>query len=719
MKKIAVILVASLLLMLAATASSPGRDRRTGGRRVIVIVANGISTGDIMINGAPNIKKSLRSRAAIGLMNARAAKSAANASGSYLSIGAGARANAGRFGNLAVDRGETLLFQGIPQKLPLLRAGGRVVSPSYPEMSRLATKLSYQAAPGTLGDLLRLGGIKRSVFGNADTLGVYHREINLIAMDKKGSTDFGNVAGPINTPAQALTAVDAGLKNSQFLVLEYAPTSRVDFRRDFLSDDAVASQRRQLLLQVDRLFGKLLARYADNRTMIILITPSPPIELAKSGALQTPLVVAGPGFKGLLTSTGTRWPGLVTNSDIAPTILNFFGLSVPTYLPGRTLTSEPSADPPAIIDHIAQKALVNNGARSILLSSYITVAVAAIIAVVLVLLFWPPAARIVYLQPLLLGLMFMPVVMLISSSAVYPTPWLPIILIPAATLICALVTWLLWRDQPLLALVVPSLLTTLIILVQLPFGSILERDSVMGMSSIIGARFYGIGNEYTGVLLGSAVICLTVWLTLRPRSRNYAAAAAAILFIVITLIVGWPTLGANVGGALAAVTTGIVATFLFRDTRLAAKHLFYVAIGMVAVLAVILITDYLEPSSSHTARAATLVGGGGMSQALMIITRKLSTNFMLITRSSWTKIIVAAVAAVATLQLGARQIYDHVYESYGLMPAGFKTIALGAVAALIFNDSGVVMAALMLIYAICGWLYLMIFSTRSSASPKP
>jgi len=718
MKKIAVILVASLLLMLAATASSPGRDRQTGRRRVIVIIANGISTGDLVIDGAPNIKKSLRSRAAVGLMNARAAKSAANASGSYLSIGAGARANAGRFGHLAVDRGETVRFQGILQKLPL-RGGGLVFSPGYPEMARLAAKLSYQATPGTLGDLLRLGGIKRSVFGNADTLGAYHREINLIAMDKKGATDFGNVAKPVDTPAQALSTIEQGLKKSQFVVLEYAPTSRVDSLRDFLSDKAVAYQRRQRLLEIDRIFGKLLVKSADNRTMIILITPSPPIELAKSGALQTPLVVAGPGFRGLLDSAGTRWPGLVTNGDIAPTILDFFGLSVPAYLPGRILASEPSPDPLAAIDYIAQKSLVNNGARSILLSSYITVAIGAIIAVVILLLFWPLAARIVYLQPLLLGLMFMPLVMLISNSVAYPTPWLPITLIPAAALICALVTWLLWRDQPLLALAAPCFLTTLVIPVQLPFGSILERNSVMGMSSIIGARFYGIGNEYTGVFLGSAVICLTVWLTLRPQGRNHAAAAAATLFIIITLIVGWPTLGANVGGALAAVTTGIVATFLFRDTRLAAKHLFYVAIGMVAVIAVILVTDYLGSSSSHTARAATLVGGGGMSQALMIITRKLSTNFMLITHSSWTKIIVAAVAAVGALQLGARQIYDYVYENYKLMLVGFKTIALGAIAALIFNDSGVVMAALMLIYAICGWLYLMLFSAQSSASPKP
>ncbi|HEB13247.1 MAG TPA: hypothetical protein ENI11_06185, partial [Actinobacteria bacterium] len=194
--------------------------------RVIMIIVNGISVDDLVTNNLPNIKKNLGKNTAIGLMNTRSAKGTAASASSYLTIGAGARAKAGKFGDLAVDKDEKIQFHGIPQAFPV--AGrSRVASPSYPEMSRLNEKLSYTVIPGTLGELLRKAGIKRAVFGNADALGKYHREINLITMDAVGSTDYGSVARAINTPDQAIDAIREGLYDSQFVALEYGATAKV------------------------------------------------------------------------------------------------------------------------------------------------------------------------------------------------------------------------------------------------------------------------------------------------------------------------------------------------------------------------------------------------------------------------------------------------------------------------------------------------------------
>ena len=721
MKKLSLpVIVGAIVLSLIFTADASGRDTGArNGRRVIMIVVNAISVADLKTADLPNIKTSLNSRAALGLMNARAAKLSTNAAGRYLSIGAGAQANAGQFGSLAIDKGERLLFSGVPQRLSF-RGTGRVGSPSYPEMSRLATNLSYQAIPGTLGDLLRNGDIKTAVFGNADSLGVYHREINLITMDTHGSTDNGSVSKPIEAPTQAMAAVRRGLRTSRFVVVEYAPTSLLDSRRDFLTDQAIAGQRARRLKDVDRLFGALEKTYTDSNTMIILATPSPPSALANAGVLQTPLIIARRGYRGLLASPGTCWPGVLTNSDVAPTILSFFNLKIPTYLPGRALSSHPTADPIGAINRIADKAIANSAARSTLLSGYITALIVTIIAALIVLLLRPRAPATIQLQPFLLSLMYMPVVMLLTNALGYSYAWLPLVINPAISLAAGWLTWMVRRNEPLFALAAVSMITVTVLLAQLPFSSFLERNSVMGMNSIIGARFYGIGNEYAGALLAVAVIAFATALSIRQGPpAAHADRAAAILFLALTAIIGLPTLGANVGGAIAAVATGIILTLLLQGHRLQGRHIVYILIAITIVVFAILFVDYLSSSESHAARAASLISGGGPNQALMIISRKLATNFKLLLHSSWTNILMAGAILAIGLRLSSKEALDMTERDYPSMLIGFKAIVLGSLAALIFNDSGVVAAAIMVLFATLSWLYLVIGAAQKTEPSTP
>lgn len=721
MKKLSLpVIVCALILSLFFTAAAYGRDVGIRNeRRVIMIVVNAISVADLKTAELPKIRASLNSRAALGLMNARAAKLSSNSASGYLSLGAGARANAGRFGSLAIDKGEKILFSGVPQRLSF-RGTGRVGSPSYPEMSRLATKLSYQATPGTLGDLLRNGDIKTAVFGNADSLGAYHREINLITMDVHGSTENGTVSKPIETPAEAMAAVRRGLRTSRFVVVEYAPTAIIDSRRDFLTDQAIAGQRRHRLEDVDRLFGALEETYLDGKTMIVLATPSPPSALANAGALQTPLIIAGRGYRGILASSGTRWPGVINNSDVAPTVLSFFNLKIPTYLPGRALSSNPVADPIETINRIADKAMANSAARSTLLSGYITAVVLTIIGALIVLLLWPRASAVIQLQPFLLSLMYVPVVMLLTNALGYSSAWLPLAINPVISLTAGWLTWMVRRSDPFFALAAVSMTTVTVLLAQLPFGSFLERNSVMGMNSIIGARFYGIGNEYAGVLLAAAVVAFATALSLRQGPPAvHTGRAAVILFLALTAIIGLPTLGANVGGAIAAVATGIILTLLLRGHHLQVRHAAYILIAIVIAVSAILFVDNLTSSQSHAVRAASLIRGGGPNQALVIISRKLATNFKLLIHSSWTNILAVAAVLAIGLRLGLEQTLDATKRDYPSMLIGFKTIVLGSIAALIFNDSGVVAAAIMVMFATLSWLYLVIGEAQKTEPSAP
>ena len=58
--------------------------------------------------------------------------------------------------------------------------------------------------------------------------------------------------------------------------------------------------------------------------------------------------VAGRGFDGNLTSDSTRLDGYVLSTDVAPTVLDWFGVGVPSQMSGQPLRSEGKVDPGAI-----------------------------------------------------------------------------------------------------------------------------------------------------------------------------------------------------------------------------------------------------------------------------------------------------------------------------------------------------------------------------------
>jgi len=61
-----------------------------------------------------------------------------------------------------------------------------------------------------------------------------------------------------------------------------------------------------------------------------------------------PIGIAGRGFDGNLTSDSTRMDGYVLSTDLAPTILQHFGIPVPSEMSGRPIRAEGTVDPAEI-----------------------------------------------------------------------------------------------------------------------------------------------------------------------------------------------------------------------------------------------------------------------------------------------------------------------------------------------------------------------------------
>ncbi len=240
------------------------------------------------------------------------------------------------------------------------------------------------------------------------------------------------------------------------------------------------------------------------------------------------------------------------------------------------------------------------------------------------------------------------------------------------------------------------------------FGVLVVLDTVFGWGMVAhsalsgyyssGIRFYGIGNEYMGLLIGAALMSVP------KRFLGWVG-------LGITLLLGLPMLGANAGGAMAAsvafASGGIVArrnhktsgseSEAARSESEAARKNSLVShqiIKILLLLSIAILTavffafiDRLQPGAaqSHIGQAA----GKGTSAWGEIIVRKLAMNARLTVAGP--TLLALAVVGVGMWHL--KRLFARLgTELQGRVVQGLW----GAGAAIAFNDSGTVAALLLL-----------------------
>lgn len=196
------------------------------------------------------------------------------------------------------------------------------------------------------------------------------------------------------------------------------------------------------------------------------------------------------------------------------------------------------------------------------------------------------------------------------------------------------------------------------------FGWKLVAQSPLSDYYIPGIRFYGIGNEYMGLLIGAALMSV-------PK-RFLGGVGAGIV-----LLLGLPMLGANAGGAMAAT----VAFFP------PSKKVWWRAILPFGVAFALAGLDRLLPGAaqSHIGQAA----GKGPGAWGEIIVRKLAMNARLTVAGPTLGAIV--VTAIGGWQL--RKVFARLDDE---TQKRVVQALWGAGAAIAFNDSGTVAALLLL-----------------------
>ncbi|MBE3563612.1 MAG: hypothetical protein IMX05_07845 [Hydrogenibacillus schlegelii] len=220
-----------------------------------------------------------------------------------------------------------------------------------------------------------------------------------------------------------------------------------------------------------------------------------------------------------------------------------------------------------------------------------------------------------------------------------------------------------------------------------------SRYSLFGYDPLLGARYYGLGNERMGLVVAGAAYLLA---RMRPALPVRAAAYVALL-----LFLGAPWAGANFGGSVAWLAALPV---LFPESvRSSApprrlRQAVFVGAGAVLLgVAGLFAWHAVAEAPSHLSRLAEAVAAEGVAPLQETIVRKGAMNVRLMRTSLWGRLFFVAfiVAAALVLFWARRAVGVETAERRGAASA----LWVSAVNAVV-NDSGVVAAALGLLFAV-------------------
>ncbi|MFQ6133933.1 MAG: hypothetical protein ACE5R4_17960, partial [Armatimonadota bacterium] len=280
----------------------------------------------------------------------------------------------------------------------------------------------------------------------------------------------------------------------------------------------------------------------------------------------------------------------------------------------------------------------------------------------------------------------------------------------------------------------PVLLTTgllgAIILVDGLAGARLQLASVFGYSPIVGGRFYGIGNESMSLLLGSSMVGAAAWLHAArgrdPESRRYGpleVAGLSLFFLVCVVVIGFPTLGANAGGTMAALAgcAAMVFMLLPRRRRLPALLLVTGLIGL--FLACFIAADLRQApdAQTHIGRAFRAVTEGGWPAFWRLATHKLARNLSMLFYTVWTLPVIGLVAFFTWALFRPQPVVRDIYQRYPAMRGAVVGCTVGSAVGFAFNDTGIAIPVIVMscvFYAIA-YIGAMLLARREAAPAGP
>lgn len=692
-------------------------------KKAVILVIDQVTLQDLNDADLPAIKQMIK-EGGLALMNTNAIGGRTKEN-SYVTIGAGKVTMGSKDAGLAFNASESYEKE-VTGKMFRRFTGQTVPSDTLIHLGIVSIKRNnnrknYSGIPGLLGEELHRAGLKTAVIGNADINKSKRRNAVSIVMDMSGIVDNGMISEEIlliDDENNLLMSTDYNkmsnvfkevIKYNDVIVLETGDISRIEEMKNLMEQKIINESKKMILTRIDAFAGDVLRIARTYNTLFLIITPTPSADANTAKNIVTPLIYWKNDMNSsLLTSGTTRRKGIVANTDIAPTILNYFDIPIPLEMSGRFMKSIETENTMESLLSQNNNMVFIYKARPLLVKGYIFMQIIVVITTVLA-LFTCQRRILKFFQPILLTLASIPLSFLIMGKVsgisfhLYSTLSLGI-----AMFVMLISLWgLLYHD--LLPFMIITLLTAGAILIDLGLGAKLMQNSVLGYDPMAGARYYGLGNEYMGVLIGAVLISTASLLQISKR-KNICIVISAMIYLITLYMIAAPGVGTNAGGAIAAATAFIFTFYNIIGREVKRREWIFVVVGATVILISFASFDSNQTIEvqSHFGRSINLIRTNGLWEAYSIIIRKASLNFKLIRWSIWGQVFLITLLATVLLFYRPVGLMRHVLEKYSYLTKGFWGVGLGSLIALVFNDSGIVAAATMSIFAAMPLMFVVI-----------
>lgn len=732
-------LAASVLVHIGADSAEPvsvplvAPPAPTGGP-VLLVGMPGLEIADLQ--AMPHLRR-LAGEGVTGALTVRTRVGFPSTVEGYATLGAGSRVDALAPAGQAFNATEPLEGGQAADALERrsgTRPDGEVVVVGFPAALRQSGQ-QVSSLPGALGQALEDAGLTTAVVGNADVsrpriiddpqLGPpdpeepvvpdVSRPAAIALADSDGGVDLGRVDSDLLTAdplapfglraddqkvvAATAAAIEAG---ADVVLVDPGDLDRAQRFTEFATASQAAAHRREARARIDSLLPELLAA-AGPRASALIFGITPP---AKRWHL-TPLVIHGPGIEpgGLVHSPSTRRPGVATLTDLAPTILSFSGIERPEGMIGHSLRrnqgpATSTGDKIAALVHTDEVAEYR---ESIYLGS--TMAYIVFQALLYLLALWVftrfgrrgRSADILRLG--VLAVAAHPVGTFLHRAVPGIETFGPagVALLPVIGLTLAAAALRLGRRDPVAPLGWIAALTVGVLAADAATGEHLQMSSLLGYSFHSAGRFTGFGNTAFAILAATTVLAAAIHVHRAPR-RGEALVAVGLLFAFVILLDGSPALGSDVGGILTLVPVFGLTLLALSGRRVSARAVVVAGAltGMVLALAVGFDLARPAPSRTHLGRLVGEILDSGAEPLIETVVRKGATNLRT-WGSPWVWGLGVLAISLITAVVMDRGWLRIVPRGSALRAGLLGTLGAGVLGYAV-NDSGVVVAALVLVY---------------------
>jgi len=601
---------------------------------------------------------------------------------------------------------------------------------------------------GAIGETIIDAGGATAAIGNSDSgyevRGLWRsRTAPLVVMDGEGRVRFGDISTDLleNDPtapygfatdlevfeselarvSQELDSIDApGL-----IVLDPGDNERAFEFAPNVAESVAATHHADAVGTLDDVARMAAKSLPDDGVLIV----APQVMGAQAGVASGlgPVIVNGPGWNGYLSSSSTQRNGLVTNLDVAATVLDILGLDAPVEVLGNSFVADGSADDISTrIDRLTEMnatAVAIDSAKAPIINGFIALTTLILLLATIILLrarHWAPRT-VKWVVSVFEAMLLLVLTVPLSSTLMFifdSTPgstgaavlWLGVtmaLLFVGAMLLRKLTASI---RLPIAAL---SLLTAGVIMVDQWVGAPWSFTAFLGYSPLLGARYYGLGNEGAALLLGASLVGLSMLFDEYPDSRGTALGrrwGIPAMGLAVVATSAAPFLGANVGVVVWGVAAFVVAWALMNGYRLSWKVALVGLLAIVVLLGVFSFVDLMagDGSQTHLGRAWESAGEGGAGELWLIVVRKVETNLRVLTHTNWAYLLVVVLAVLGFMRWKPQGDFAETLADNPYFSDAMAACLVGGLAAYFTEDSGIVIPAMIMLYVGVGIIGLML-----------